>query len=107
MADFVDNPAASQSATRKQVPMGIAYLMITILLAAIVAFSGIGKIRHDQYSSSCPCVESLVHRPDKKVNGCKAGTAFCQKATKGFMCNTKINARKKSRLMRPPEIMMI
>jgi len=25
----------------------------------------------------------------------------------GFMCNTKINARKKSRLIPPPQIMMI
>jgi len=27
--------------------MGIAYLVITILLAAIAVFSGIGKLRHD------------------------------------------------------------
>ena len=29
--------------------MGIAYLVITILLAAIVTFSGIGKIRRDRH----------------------------------------------------------
>jgi len=29
--------------------MGIAYLVITILLAAIVTYSGIGKIRHDAH----------------------------------------------------------
>ena len=29
--------------------MSIAYLVISILLAAIVTFSGIGKIRHDPY----------------------------------------------------------
>jgi uncharacterized membrane protein YphA (DoxX/SURF4 family) len=29
--------------------VSIAYLVITVLLAAIVTFSGIGKIRHDPY----------------------------------------------------------
>jgi len=35
--------------------MGIAYLVITILLAAIVTFSGIGKIRHD------PRIVQVIH----------------------------------------------
>src|SRR5580658_183430 len=61
----------------------------------------------DQYSSSCPSAESLVHRPDKKANGCKAGSVFCEKAKRGIMCNTRTNAKKKSRLMQPPEITMI
>jgi DoxX-like family len=29
--------------------MGIAYLVITIVLAAVVTFSGVGKIRHDAH----------------------------------------------------------
>ena len=52
---FVNNPAVSYSATRKQVPMGIAYLVITILLAAMVTFSGIGKIRRD------PRIVQVIH----------------------------------------------
>jgi hypothetical protein len=52
---FVNNPAVSYSETRKQVPMGIAYLVITILLAAMVTFSGIGKIRHD------PRIVQVIH----------------------------------------------
>ena len=35
--------------------MGIAYLVTTILLAAMVAFSGIGKIRHD------PHIVQVIH----------------------------------------------
>jgi hypothetical protein len=35
--------------------MGIAYLVITILLAGIVTFSGIGKIRHD------PQIVQVIH----------------------------------------------
>ena len=35
--------------------MGIAYLVITILLAAIVTFSGIGKIRHN------PRIVQVIH----------------------------------------------
>ena len=35
--------------------MGIAYLVITILLAAIVTFSGIGKIRRD------PRIVQVIH----------------------------------------------
>jgi uncharacterized membrane protein YphA (DoxX/SURF4 family) len=35
--------------------MSIAYLVITILLAAIVTFSGIGKIRHD------PRIVQIIH----------------------------------------------
>jgi hypothetical protein len=35
--------------------MGIAYLVITIVLAAIVTFSGIGKIRHD------PRIVQVIH----------------------------------------------
>ena len=35
--------------------MGIAYLVITILLAGIVTFSGIGKIRHD------PHIVQVIH----------------------------------------------
>jgi uncharacterized membrane protein YphA (DoxX/SURF4 family) len=35
--------------------MGIAYLVITIVLAAIVTFSGIGKIRHD------PHIVQVIH----------------------------------------------
>ena len=35
--------------------MGIAYLVITILLAAIVTFSGIGKLRHD------PRIVQVIH----------------------------------------------
>ena len=35
--------------------MSIAYLVITILLAAIVTFSGIGKIRHD------PRIVQVIH----------------------------------------------
>jgi uncharacterized membrane protein YphA (DoxX/SURF4 family) len=54
--DFVNNPAVLCSATRKQVPMGIAYLVITILLAAIVTFSGIGKIRRD------PRIVQVIHQ---------------------------------------------
>jgi hypothetical protein len=53
--DFVSNPAVSYSATRKQVPMGIAYLVITILLEAMVTFSGIGKIRRD------PRIVQVIH----------------------------------------------
>jgi hypothetical protein len=53
--DFVNNPAVSYSATRKQVPVGIAYLAITILLAAMVTFSGVGKIRRD------PRIVQVIH----------------------------------------------
>ena len=35
--------------------MGYAYLVLTILLAAIVTFSGIGKIRHD------PRIVQVIH----------------------------------------------
>ena len=35
--------------------MGIAYLVITLVLAAIVTFSGIGKIRHD------PHIVQVIH----------------------------------------------
>src|ERR1700722_20683716 len=52
---YVNHPAVSYSATRKQVPMGIAYLVITILLAAMVTFSGIGKIRRD------PHIVQVIH----------------------------------------------
>jgi len=35
--------------------MGIAYLVVTILLAGIVTFSGIGKVRHD------PQIVQVIH----------------------------------------------
>jgi DoxX-like family len=41
--------------TRKQVPMGVAYLVITFLLAVMVTFSGIGKIRRD------PRIVQVIH----------------------------------------------
>jgi uncharacterized membrane protein YphA (DoxX/SURF4 family) len=40
----------------EQVRMGIAYLVITILLAAMVTFSGIGKIRRD------PRIVQVIHQ---------------------------------------------
>jgi uncharacterized membrane protein YphA (DoxX/SURF4 family) len=40
----------------EEVRMGIAYLVITILLAAIVTFSGIGKIRRD------PRIVQVIHQ---------------------------------------------
>jgi len=35
--------------------MGIAYLVVTILLAALVLFSGVGKLRHD------PHIVKVIH----------------------------------------------